>query len=82
MHLGHRIAVTVVLEAARHDGKILNYAAYAPDWPGCAATGRTPEETLDRMHTVLAWHIAAITGQAVEPQDLALTIRDDTARDR
>jgi predicted RNase H-like HicB family nuclease len=43
---------TVILEAGDH-----NWSAYAPDLPGCIATGRTREETLDQMREALMFHI-------------------------
>ena len=34
-----------------------NWAAYAPDLPGCVATGRTRAETLQRMREAIALHL-------------------------
>lgn len=45
----------VIIEKA--DG---NYAAYAPDLPGCVATGATPEETRQRMAEAIALHIQGL----------------------
>lgn len=36
------------------------YGAYAPDLPGCAATGRTLEETRERMTKAMEMHLAAM----------------------
>lgn len=36
------------------------YAAYAPDLPGCVATGSTLEETRKRMAKALEMHLAAM----------------------
>ncbi len=36
------------------------YGAYAPDLPGCIATGRTLEETRQRMTKALEMHLAAL----------------------
>jgi len=36
------------------------YGAYAPDLPGCAATGRTIEETRERMTKAMEMHLAAM----------------------
>jgi predicted RNase H-like HicB family nuclease len=33
-----------------------NYSAYAPDVPGCIATGRTVAETVASMREALAFH--------------------------
>ncbi|MFY9642759.1 MAG: type II toxin-antitoxin system HicB family antitoxin [Rhodomicrobium sp.] len=42
----------IVIEKA--DG---NYSAYAPDLPGCVATGDTPEETEDNMREAIRFHL-------------------------
>ena len=42
----------VVIEKA---GK--NYSVYSPDLPGCIATGKTREETEERMHEAIEMHI-------------------------
>ena len=33
-----------------------NFSAYAPDVPGCVATGKTMEETKQQMQEALAFH--------------------------
>jgi predicted RNase H-like HicB family nuclease len=45
----------IVIEKA---GK--NYSAYSPDLPGCIATGKSREETEDRMHEVIGMHIRGL----------------------
>jgi predicted RNase H-like HicB family nuclease len=35
----------------------LNWSAYVPDLPGCVATGRTREETEQRIREAIAFHI-------------------------
>ena len=37
-----------------------NYGAYLPDLPGCVATGRTPEETLQRMREAIEMHVRGL----------------------
>ena len=37
-----------------------NYSAYAPDMPGCVATGRTAEEAGHRMREAIAMHIEGL----------------------
>ncbi|MFZ1109376.1 MAG: type II toxin-antitoxin system HicB family antitoxin [Rhodomicrobium sp.] len=37
-----------------------NYSAYAPDLPGCVATGATPEETEDNMREAIRFHIEGL----------------------
>jgi len=34
-----------------------NYSAYAPDLPGCVATGKTVEEAEDSMHEAIEMHV-------------------------
>ena len=36
------------------------YGAYAPDLPGCVATGRTLEETRGRMAKAMEMHLSAM----------------------
>jgi len=45
----------VVIEKA--DG---NYSAYAPDLPGCVATGKTVEEVERNMHEAMEMHIRGL----------------------
>lgn len=45
----------VVVEKASN-----NYSAYAPDVPGCIATGQTLEETLRTMQEALAFHLEGL----------------------
>ena len=45
----------VVIEKA--DG---NYSAYAPDLPGCVATGKTVEEAERNMHQAIEMHIQGL----------------------
>ncbi len=42
----------IVIEKARE-----NFSAYAPDLPGCVATGQTREETEKRMIEAIELHI-------------------------
>ena len=37
-----------------------NYSAYAPDLPGCAATGASPEEARSRMQEAIALHLEGL----------------------
>lgn len=37
-----------------------NYSAYSPDIPGCAATGRTPQEARERMEEAIAMHLQGL----------------------
>jgi predicted RNase H-like HicB family nuclease len=45
----------VVIEKAND-----NYSAYAPDLPGCVATGRTIEEVEHNMHEAIGMHIQGL----------------------
>ena len=42
-----------------------NYSAYAPDLPGCVATGRTVEETEQRMHEAVKLHLQGLLEDGV-----------------
>ena len=53
--------ILVVVEEAE-----VNYAAYAPDVPGCVATGATRKETLERMREALQMHLRGLQ-EAGEP---------------
>ena len=46
---------TIVVEKAPH-----NYSAYAPDLPGCIATGATRDETVDEMRRTIQFHIESL----------------------
>lgn len=46
---------TIVIEKAED-----NYSAYCPDLPGCIATGRTEEETIQRMKEAIEFHIEGL----------------------
>ena len=37
-----------------------NYSAYAPDLPGCIATGNTVEETEKNMYEAIEFHIEGL----------------------
>jgi predicted RNase H-like HicB family nuclease len=47
--------ILVVLEKGTR-----NYSAYAPEVPGCVATGKTREETLRHMHQALQVQLEGI----------------------
>ena len=60
----------IVIEGATGE----NYSAYAPDLPGCVATGATVEEVEREMHDAIAFHLEGLreTGQPI-PEPSALT---------
>jgi predicted RNase H-like HicB family nuclease len=45
----------IVLEKAEN-----NYSAYAPDLPGCVATGHTVEEAEREMRAAIEFHIEGL----------------------
>lgn len=68
----------IVIEGAEGE----NYSAYAPDLPGCVATGATIDETEREMHDAIAFHLEGLreAGQPVpEPSDLTATYVDVAA---
>jgi predicted RNase H-like HicB family nuclease len=54
----------IVIERAEH-----NYSAYAPDVPGCGATGATIEEVTRELRDALAFHFEGLQadGEPVPP---------------
>ena len=38
-----------------------NFGAHAPDLPGCVATGKTREETIEAMRGAIEFHIEGLT---------------------
>jgi predicted RNase H-like HicB family nuclease len=46
----------IVIEGATGE----NYSAYAPDLPGCVATGATVEEVEREMHDAIAFHLEGL----------------------
>jgi predicted RNase H-like HicB family nuclease len=51
-----------------------NYSAYAPEVPGCVATGKTREETLQLMREALALHLQ---GMAEDGEEMPLSAAPD-----
>ena len=37
-----------------------NFSAYVPDLPGCITTGRTREQTVERMREAIALHLEGL----------------------
>jgi predicted RNase H-like HicB family nuclease len=67
MHTRYRILV--VLEKGPR-----NYSAYAPEVPGCVATGETKEETLQNMQEALTLHLE---GMADDGEEMPLSAAPD-----
>ena len=42
-----------------------NYSAYAPDLPGCVATGATRDEAEENMHDAIELHIEGLKEDGV-----------------
>ena len=58
----------VVIEKAND-----NYSAYAPDLPGCVATGKTVEDVERSMHEAIQMHVAGLAEDGLPiPQAEAL----------
>jgi predicted RNase H-like HicB family nuclease len=67
MHTPYRILI--VLEKGPR-----NYSAYAPEVPGCVATGKTREETLQLMREALELHLQ---GMAEDGDEMPLSAAPD-----
>ena len=51
-----------------------NYSAYAPDLPGCVATGRTVKDVETNMHEAIQMHIRGlIEDQLPVPDSYAMS---------
>ena len=57
---------TIVIEKAPN-----NYAAYAPDLPGCIATGATRDEVVQQMREAIEFHLEELRrhGDPVPPPE-------------
>ena len=44
-----------------------NYSAYAPDLPGCVATGASVEQTERKMREAVAFHLKGLREDEVDP---------------
>ncbi len=54
-----------------------NYSAYCPDLPGCVATGKTVEETADRMKEAIEFHLEGMKKEGLsipKPTTLATAV--------
>ena len=59
-----------------------NFSAYAPDLPGCVATGATLADVEREMHDAIAFHLEGLrdAGEAIpEPSELTATYIDVAA---
>ena len=58
------VQYTVIIEKAPN-----NYAAYAPDLPGCVTTGDTRDEVIQLMHEAIEFHLEGLRrdGDPVPP---------------
>jgi predicted RNase H-like HicB family nuclease len=58
------VKYTIVIEKAPN-----NYAAYAPDLPGCVATGATRDEVVQQMREAIEFHLEELRrhGDPVPP---------------
>ena len=62
----------VIIEKAEH-----NYSAYVPDLPGCVATGKTREETVQNMRQAIAFHLEGLREDGIpipDPQTSAESV--------
>ncbi len=46
-----------------------NYSAYSPDLPGCIAMGKTREQTAEKMHAAIIFHLQGLVedGEPIPP---------------
>ena len=65
--------VAIVIERAGR-----NYSAYAPEVPGCIATGATPKEAEDNMRSALELHLHGMAEDGLEVQSDDVVVRQVT----
>jgi predicted RNase H-like HicB family nuclease len=64
---------TIIIEKAGD-----NFSAYCPDLPGVIATGKTAEETTERMKEAIEFHIEGLISEEMpvpEPTTTARSIK-------
>ena len=58
---------------------LTNFFAFSPDLPGCIATGKTVEETLETMHSAIDFHLEGMVENGEElpvPKSLYTYVRE------
>lgn len=48
---------------------LTGYSAYAPDFPGCVATGATRAEVEQEMRDAVAFHLEGFRAQGEQPPE-------------
>jgi predicted RNase H-like HicB family nuclease len=59
-----------------------NYSAYAPDIPGCVATGDTVDEVKQHMQAAIAFHLDGMRAEGLplpQPQTVVEYVETDVA---
>jgi predicted RNase H-like HicB family nuclease len=57
-----------------------NWSAYFPDVPGCVATGRTREQTIQRAREALQLHLAGLREDGLElPEPITTAVEVEAA---
>jgi predicted RNase H-like HicB family nuclease len=51
-----------------------NYSAYAPDLPGCVATGATIEEVEEQMREAIAFHVEGLREDGLSVPEASSTV--------
>ena len=52
-----------------------NYSAYCPDLPGCIATGKTEEDTIETMKQAIRFHLEGLKESNIPLPDVKCTVR-------
>ena len=52
-----------------------NYSAYAPEVPGCVATGSTEQETEANMRSALELHLRGMREDELPPDSAGVSVR-------
>ena len=52
-----------------------NYSAYCPDLPGCIATGKTEDDTIETMKQAIRSHLQGLEEGNILLRDVKCTVR-------
>jgi len=55
------VKYTIIIEKAKN-----NYSAYCPDLPGVVATGKTKEETIEKMREAIMFHLEGLKREKMD----------------
>ncbi len=51
-----------------------NYCAYCPDLPGCVATGKTPDDVMERIRVAMEYHLEGLAEDGLPIPEPSTTV--------